>query len=66
MACQIISDLVYILSIVRTPPAKREKPVRWMGSSKSDLLSFPADVIGDMGYALGLAQLGGKHPAVKP
>ncbi len=44
---------------------KGEKPVHWVGSSKSDLLDFPAQVIADMGYALGVAQLGGKHPAVK-
>ncbi len=43
-----------------------EKPVLWIGSSKSDFLGFPQAVVGDMGYALGLAQLGGKHPAAKP
>jgi len=43
-----------------------EKPVHWVGSSKDDLLSFPEEVIGDIGHALGLAQLGGKHPDAKP
>jgi phage-related protein len=43
-----------------------EKPVHWVGSSKRDLLSFPKQVISDMGYALGLAQLGGKPPEAKP
>ena len=43
-----------------------EKPIHWIGSSKRDLLSFPKQVISDMGYALGLAQLGGKHPEAKP
>ena len=43
-----------------------EKPVHWVGSSKRDLLSFPKQVVSDMGYALGLAQLGGKHPEAKP
>jgi phage-related protein len=52
--------------MVRTPPAKGEKPVHWVGSSKSDLLAFPEEVRSEMGYALGLAQLGGKHPAAKP
>ena len=52
--------------MVRTPPAKGEKPVHWVGSSKSDLLDFPEEVRGEMGYALGVAQLGGKHPAAKP
>lgn len=37
-----------------------------MGSSKSDLLAFPTEVVSEMGYALGLAQLGGKHPSAKP
>ena len=43
-----------------------EKPVHWVGSSKRDLLSFPKQVISDMGYALGLVQLGGKPPEAKP
>jgi phage-related protein len=29
-------------------------------------MAFPAPVQSDMGYALGLAQLGGKHPHAKP
>jgi phage-related protein len=52
--------------MVRHPPLKGEKPVQWVGSAKSDLLGFPAEVISDMGHALGVAQLGGKHPAAKP
>jgi phage-related protein len=51
--------------MVRHPPQKGEKPVRWVGSSKSDFLEFPDGVISDMGHALGVAQLGGKHPAAK-
>ena len=43
-----------------------EKPVHWIGSSKKDLLAFPKQVVSDIGYALGLAQLGGKHPDTKP
>lgn len=45
---------------------RQEKPVHWVGSSKSDLLALPPEVVSDMGYALGLAQLGGKHPDAKP
>jgi len=52
--------------MVRHPPVKGEKPVHWVGSSKSDLLCFPAEVVSEMGYALGVAQLGGKHPAANP
>lgn len=29
-------------------------------------MAFPDPVQGDMGYALGVAQLGGKHPQAKP
>jgi phage-related protein len=31
-----------------------------------DYLAFPVEVQDEMGYALGLAQLGGKHPQAKP
>lgn len=47
------------------PSSKGEKPLSWVGSSKRDLLAFPAEVRRDLGYALGLAQLGGKHPSAK-
>ena len=43
-----------------------ETPLDWIGSSKKDLLAFPEAVVTDMGYALGVAQLGGKHPHAKP
>ena len=42
-----------------------EKPLEWTGSSKRDLLGFPEVARRNIGYALGLAQLGGKHPASK-
>jgi phage-related protein len=43
-----------------------ETPLDWIGSAKRDLLAFPEPVIDRMGYALGVAQLGGKHPHAKP
>ena len=43
-----------------------ETPIDWIGSSKKDLLFFPEEVVKVVGYALGLAQLGGKHPHAKP
>jgi phage-related protein len=43
-----------------------EKPLHWVGSSKSDFMNFPAQVRSDMGYALGVAQFGAKHPNAKP
>jgi phage-related protein len=43
-----------------------ESPLDWIGSSKKDFLAFPNPVIDRMGYAFGVAQLGGKHPHAKP
>jgi phage-related protein len=43
-----------------------EKPLFWTGSSKNDLLAFPAAVIDEIGTALSVAQFGGKHPNAKP
>ena len=42
------------------------KPLEWVASSKKDLLSMPPEVIDVFGYALHLAQQGGKHPQTKP
>ena len=44
----------------------REKPLHWVASSKKDYQALPSQVQDDMGFALGLAQLGGKHPHAKP
>ena len=53
--------------MIRIPPSlSREKPLHWVSSAKKDYLAFPADVQSEMGYALGLAQLGAKHPKAKP
>ena len=48
-----------------TPKPVREKPLHWVGPSKRDLLAFPAAVIDDVGYALGVMQLGGTPPSAK-
>lgn len=48
------------------PLSKGERPLDWVGSSKRDFLSFPEPVKDEMGNALGLAQLGWKHPSAKP
>lgn len=42
------------------------KPLGWIGSAKEDLLHFPEDVVREIGHALYVAQLGGKHGAAKP
>src|ERR1700719_79638 len=41
------------------------KPVVWLGSSRKDLREFPSPVQDHMGYALYVAQLGGKHRDAK-
>jgi phage-related protein len=42
------------------------KPVRWIGSSRKDLRSFPRRVRFDIGQALFAAQSGETDPAAKP
>ncbi|MGI8825057.1 MAG: type II toxin-antitoxin system RelE/ParE family toxin [Chloroflexota bacterium] len=42
------------------------KDLIWVGSSLKDLRGFPDDVKRAMGYALHVAQKGGKHPNAKP
>jgi phage-related protein len=41
------------------------KPVVWVGSSRTDLRAFPDPVQHHMGYALYVAQQGGKHRDAK-
>ena len=42
------------------------KPLEWIGSSKKDLRALPDEVMDVFGYALHLAQAGGKHLQAKP
>src|SRR5260370_30839792 len=42
------------------------KTVVWIGSTRADLASFPEDVKDAIGYALYIAQRGGKHADTKP
>lgn len=44
----------------------RERPLHWVGSSRTDLLAFPEAVIDDFGYLLGVVQFGGMPPSAKP
>ena len=41
------------------------KPLEWIGSSKKDLRALPDEVVDVFGYALHLAQAGGKHLQAK-
>ncbi len=42
------------------------KPIKWVGTSRKDLIDFPRDVRMAMGHALFLAELGEKHLSAKP
>ena len=46
--------------------AVQRKPTIWIASSLDDLRAFPEEVKYEMGYALHLAQTGGKHPDATP
>lgn len=42
------------------------KPAFWVGSARSDLRSFPEEVRTDVGFALWVAQRGGRAAQAKP
>jgi phage-related protein len=44
----------------------KEKPLFWMGRSYDDIMELPAEVRRTFGFALGLAQNGGKFVGAKP
>ena len=46
--------------------APSSKPVIWVGSSRTALRKFPEPVRDHIGYALYMAQCGGKHRDAKP
>ena len=52
--------------MVTSSSKPREQPLHWVASAKKDYQSFPPEVQAEMGFALGLAQLGAKHPNAKP
>jgi phage-related protein len=47
-------------------PSMPLKPVVWLGDSLRALKEFPPTVQDEVGYALFLAQRGGKHVSAKP
>ncbi len=46
--------------------ADRTRPLFWIASAKKDLREMPEDIQDAFGYALYLAQTGGRHEQVKP
>lgn len=51
------------MAMTTLPTIKR---VVWIGSTRADLASFPEEVKDAIGYALYIAQRGGKHADAKP
>ncbi len=51
---------------VTMPDSPSLRPVVWIGSAKSDLRGFPGGVKDSIGFALYVAQQGGKHVDAKP
>ena len=51
---------------VATGKGETLKPVVWVRSSKDDLKKFPRTAQSHIGFALKVAQSGGKHPDAKP
>jgi phage-related protein len=47
-------------------PRPGRKPLIWVGTCLDDLSAFPADIRHGIGFALHIAQLGGKHPSSSP
>ena len=47
-------------------PDRFIRPVEWVGSSYKDFRSFPDEVQDHVGYALHVAQTGGKNEDAKP
>ena len=42
------------------------KPLEWVASAKKDLMAMPSEVVDVFGFALHVAQHGGKHLQAKP
>ena len=51
---------------MRCRRSRGERPLHWVGSSKRDLLEFPATVVDNIGYALSVVQFGGHPSSAKP
>jgi phage-related protein len=43
-----------------------QNPCEWVGNSKDELSSMPDLVKEEIGFAIWIAQSGGKHPSAKP
>jgi phage-related protein len=55
-----------MVQIMAAQKPERLRPVVWVRSSKEDLRKFPEPAQSHIGFALQVAQRGGKHPDAKP
>jgi phage-related protein len=55
-----------MVQIMAAQKPERLRPVVWVRSSKEDLKKFPEPAQSHIGFALQVAQRGGKHPDAKP
>jgi phage-related protein len=63
------SDLAFLFPFgyrQSVPTSSPIKPLVWIAGSKRDLMAMPEEVQDMFGYALHLAQSGGKHDQAKP
>jgi phage-related protein len=59
----VVAHLAYMAVL---PYTGQMKPLLWTGSSRKDLRACPDEVQDTFGFALYLAQIGGKHSQAKP
>ena len=64
--CVPVDDVLYLNRYNFSMPTTPTKSLRWVASSKKDLMAMPDEVQDVFGYALHLAQMGQKHPDAKP
>jgi phage-related protein len=55
-----------MVQIMAAQKPERLRPVVWVRASKEDLKKFPEPAQSHIGFALQVAQRGGKHPDAKP
>ena len=61
--CETLVFTIYVSNVIKVCMIKL---IGWIGRAKADLECFPTEVIREVGHALYLAQLGGKHIHAKP
>ena len=52
--------------LIQVPARSTPKPLFWIASSRDDIRELPSDVQRIFGFALRMAQLGGRYPDAQP